>query len=190
MFSNIGLTLVDFAVHIYTLLVLLRLLLQMAKADFYNPISQFIVKATNPLLLPLRKFIPGFFGIDTAALVLATIVQIVGLILSELLASGGISGNPILYLLLGVFGVISVLVSFYFFAIIILVIISWVAPGNYHPGAQLLSQVTEPIIRPIRNLLPSAGGLDFSPMVAMLIIFILQNDVLPAIKISLLKLFI
>lgn len=188
MLTDLTVKIIEFVIHIYTLLVLLRLLLQMVKADFYNPISQFVVKATNPVLIPLRKIIPGFFGIDFPALVIAVVVQIIGALLVHWLSFSAISTNPLFYLILGVMGALSVIVSFYFFAIIILVVISWVAPGNMHPGAQLLSQLTEPVIRPIRNLMPDAGGLDFSPMIVMFIIWLLQDTVLPGLKQTLIQL--
>jgi len=185
MLNEIAIKTIELAVHIYTLLMLLRLVLQMVKADFYNPISQFIVKATNPVLMPLRKFIPGFFGIDFPAVVIAVFVQIIGVILLQWLSSDSVVANPFFYLILGIVGALSVLVSFYLFAILILVVISWVAPGNMHPGAQLLAQLTEPVMRPVRNLMPDTGGLDFSPMIVLFIIWILQDTVLPGLKLTL-----
>lgn len=187
MINDITLTILGFAIHIYTLLVLLRFLLQTAKADFYNPISQFIVKATNPVLMPLRKIVPGFFGVDFAAIVLAVLVQIVGMVLTHMLALGSIAPNPLLYLVLGILGTLTVLLDFFFFAIIILVIVSWISPGSRHDGTQLLHQVTEPLMRPIRNIVPSAGGLDFSPMIAMLILVILRSNVMPGVEAALLQ---
>lgn len=173
------------AVDIYTLVVVLRLLLQLVKADFYNPISQFIVKATDPLLKPLRRIIPGYAGIDFASLILAMLVQIVGFLLLLLLA-GAFSSNPFVYLLFGIFGVLKVTLNFYFFAIIVLIIISWVAPHTYNPAASLLQQITEPVMTPFRRLLPAMGGLDFSPMLALFVIHVLNAIVVPGIRASLL----
>lgn len=185
MLQEILLLLIRVAVHAYTLVVLLRLILQIARADFYNPLSQFIVRATNPPLNPMRKVIPGFFGIDFATVVLAFLVQVVGYFFIFLLITGAVIVNPVIYLTYGVVGVLDVLLNFYFFAILILVVLSWVAPGSMNPGAQLLAQVTEPVMRPLRKLIPSAGGLDFSPMIAMLILVILRSIVLPELKMSL-----
>ena len=81
MMNQLSILIISSAVKLFTILVLLRLLLQIAKADFYNPISQFIVKATNPLLKPLRRFIPGFWGFDFPSIVLAIIVQSLGIFL-------------------------------------------------------------------------------------------------------------
>jgi YggT family protein len=176
--------LVSTVTDIYTLLVVLRFLLQVAKADFYNPLSQFIVKATDPLLKPLRRFIPGFWGIDLSSLVLALLVQIAGVVIVSLLA-GSLVTNPFIYLLVGVFGVLEAALNFYFFAIIILIIISWIAPQTYNPAAALLSQLTDPVLTPFRRLLPSMGGLDFSPMLALFVIHILRAIILPGLIASL-----
>lgn len=165
-------------VDIYTLIVILRFLLQAAKADFYNPISQLIVKATDPLVKPLRRVVPGLWGVDMASLLLALLVQILGTLLLTGIA-GQLLVNPFAHLLLALFNVFEIVLQFYFFAIIILVVISWVAPGTSNPAAHLLQQVTEPIIRPVRNILPDMGGIDFSPMIVMFVIYILRSIVLP-----------
>jgi YggT family protein len=172
-------------VDLYTLVIVLRLLLQLVKADFYNPISQFIVRATTPGLKPLRRIIPGLWGFDFAALILACIVQAVGWVCLFLLVDGQLISNPVAYIILSLFGVAKVTLNFYFFAVIILVIVSWVAPGNYNPAVALLSQLTEPIMRPVRKLLPSLGGLDLSPMIVLFILHILSNIVLPGLLASL-----
>ncbi|MDG2036379.1 MAG: YggT family protein, partial [Pseudomonadales bacterium] len=99
--------LIGSVIELYTMIVLLRLMMQLARADFYNPISQFVVKATDPLLKPLRRFITGLWGIDMPSVVLALLVQMVGLFVMMLL-KGSISTSPMLYLLLGMFGVINI----------------------------------------------------------------------------------
>ncbi len=178
MLAKILLLLINTTVFIYTTVVLLRFMLQVARADFYNPISQFVVKATDPLLKPLRRVIPGLGGVDVPSLVLAALVQLLGMLLLMLLL-GGFSSNPLVYTLLPLLGVLAVLLKLFFFAIIIVIIVSWVAPNNYNPAAILLRQVTEPVMQPFRRILPPMGGLDFSPMIAMFVIYILQSIVLP-----------
>jgi len=153
MIQEILVLLVRVAVDIYTLMVLLRLILQLVRADFYNPISQFIVKATNPLLLPLRKIIPGFGGIDIAAIFLAFLVQMAGVALLFLIVGVGVV-NPLAYVIYAAVGLLDVLLNFYFFAILILVVLSWVAPNSHSPGTQLIYQITEPLMRPIRQMIP------------------------------------
>ncbi len=165
--------LITFASSIYITIVVVRFLLQLVKADFYNPLSQFIVKATNPLLLPLRKVIPGFFGIDIASLVLAFILQVMAIQLLAVVVGGGViaAGHVII---LSLFELISLILNIYLFSFIVLVIISWIAPNNHNPVVSLLSSITEPVLRPIRNIMPPMGGLDFSIMVAILLIYILK----------------
>jgi len=171
--TQIAQLLITFASSIYITIVVVRFLLQTVKADFYNPLSQFIVKATNPLLLPLRKVIPGFFGIDVASLVLAFILQIIAIQLLAVVVSGGAIGAANV-IILSFFELISLVLNIYLFSFIVLVIISWIAPGNHNPVVSLLSSITEPVLRPIRNILPPMGGLDFSIMVAILLIYILK----------------
>ncbi|MDG1579711.1 YggT family protein [Pseudomonas sp. GOM6] len=158
---------------LYLLIVLLRFVLQLVRADFYNPLSQFAVKATQPLLKPLRRIIPGFGGLDLASLLLAILVQLAIMGLTLLLAYGT-TGNPLQLLVWAVIGVTSLFLKIFFFALIISVILSWVAPGSYNPGAQLVNQICEPLLTPIRKILPSLGGLDISPIFAFIAINLLD----------------
>ena len=167
-------------VELYTMLVLLRLMMQLARADFYNPISQFIVKATDPLLKPLRRFIPGLWGVDMPSIVLALLVQIVGLVLMMLL-KGTVTIDPVLFLLLGLFGVINIGLKIAFFAIIIVIVVSWIAPQSYNPAVSLLRQISDPLMAPFRKIIPPMGGLDFAPMLAMFVIHVLRSIILPNI---------
>jgi YggT family protein len=154
---------------LYLLIVLLRFILQLVKADFYNPLCQFIVRATHPLLKPLRKVIPSFAGLDIASLVLAILVQLVLMALVLLLMGNGI-GDPLLLLVWSIIGVTALFLKVFFFALIISVILSWVAQGSRNPAAELVSQICEPLLAPIRRVLPGMGGLDLSPIVAFLIL--------------------
>ncbi|MBT5923049.1 MAG: YggT family protein [Cellvibrionales bacterium] len=172
--------LISSVIELYTMLVLLRLMMQLARADFYNPISQFIVKATDPLLKPLRRFIPGLWGIDIPSIVLALLVQIVGLVLMMLL-KGTVSGSLMLFLLLGLFGVLNISLKIAFFAIIIVIVVSWIAPQSYNPAVSLLRQISDPLMAPFRRIIPPMGGLDFAPMLAMFVIHVLRSIVLPNI---------
>jgi YggT family protein len=171
--TEIGFLLVQTLFSLYLGVVILRLLLQLARADFYNPISQAMVKATNPLLLPLRRVIPPLGKVDTASLVLALIVQLIAMV-SILLLFG--AGLPNIVTLLGwaVIGCVALTVNIYFFAIIINIILSWVAPGSHHPAAVLLYQLTEPVMQPFRKLIPPMGGIDLSPILVFLSISVVQ----------------
>ncbi|MBG6445460.1 YggT family protein [Pseudomonas aeruginosa] len=153
---------------LYLLIVLLRFILQLVRADFYNPLSQFIVRATKPLLNPLRRIIPGFGGIALASLVLAILIQLVLMILILMLMGYGVGGFIMQLLIWSIIAVTSLFLKVFFFALIISVILSWVAPGSYNPGAQLVNQICEPLLMPFRKLLPNLGGLDLSPIFAFL----------------------
>ena len=154
---------------LYLLIVLLRFLLQLVRADFYNPLSQFIVRATKPLLMPLRRIIPGYGGLDFASLVLGIAIQLVMLILI-LLLMGYALPNILLLVSWAAIGVLALFVKIFFFALIISVILSWVAQGSYNPAVILINQLCEPILAPIRKILPALGGLDLSPIFAFIAI--------------------
>ncbi len=156
------------------LIVLLRFLLQLVRADFYNPISQMIVKLTNPLLTPLRRVIPGFGGLDIASLLLAYGIQIVTMALILLVAGMGKDipwANLLVWAPLGLFGL---LLKIYFWGLIITVIASWIAPNSYNPALILINQILEPVVRPIRAKMPDLGGIDLSPIVVFLLIQVLE----------------
>ena len=114
--------LIQTLLSLYLIAMLLRFVLQLVRADFYNPISQFIVKITNPLVIPLRKIIPGYGGLDIASLALAVLLQIAGIVAIFLIRFGGIPA-PLLLLLGGVLGVIALLVQMYFFALLAMIIL-------------------------------------------------------------------
>ena len=154
---------------LYLLIVLLRFILQLVRADFYNPLSQFIVRATHPLLKPLRKVIPSLAGLDLASLVLAILVQLVLMALTLMLLGYGLD-NPVQLLVWSIIGVTALFVKVFFFALIISVILSWVAQGSQNPTVALVNQICEPLLTPIRRILPNLGGLDLSPIVAFLIL--------------------
>lgn len=169
--TQVGMLLINTLVGLYLLIVVLRFLLQLARADFYNPVSQFIVKATNPPLIPLRKMIPGWGGIDIASIVLALLVQAIAIVLILLL--NGVQ-PPLETILWAGIGVLSLVLKIYFWGLLITVIASWVAPSSYNPVLILINQILEPAIKPIRKIMPDMGGIDISPIVAFLLIQVLE----------------
>ena len=171
--TEVAIYLIQTVLTLLLFAAMLRFLLQLVRADFYNPICQFLVKVTNPLILPLRKLIPGFGGFDIASLVLLLLVQIAGMVAMLALLGAGWP-NPALILLWSCIAILALLVQFYFFALLAMIIISWVAPGSRHPLVALLHQLTEPVMAPIRRIIPPLGGLDFSPIVVFIAINILQ----------------
>ena len=165
--------LVQTFISLYLMAMLLRFLLQLVKADFYNPISQFLVKITNPVVVPLRRVIPGYGGLDLSSLLLSILLQLLAIV-ALLLLNGLALPNPGLLLLWAVLGVIGLLVNIYFFALLAMIILSWVAPGSNHPAIHLLYQVTEPVMAPFRKALPPMGGMDFSPILVFILINVIQ----------------
>ncbi|MFD3301173.1 YggT family protein [Aquipseudomonas alcaligenes] len=163
---------------LYLLIVLLRFILQLVRADFYNPLSQFTVKATQPLLKQLRRIIPGFGGLDLASLALAILVQLVLMVLVILIAGANPAAVGLQLLVWAIIAVTSLFLKIFFFAMIISVILSWVAPGSYNPGAQLVNQICEPLLAPFRRLLPNLGGLDISPIFAFIALNLLDRFVI------------
>ena len=158
---------------LYLLAMLLRFLLQAVRADFYNPISQALVKLTNPLVIPARKILPGYGGLDLASLLLSLILQILMVALLVLIQSGALLA-PLPLLLVGVLGLAAYLLKIYFFALLAMIVLSWIAPGGNNPALYLLHQLTEPVMAPFRKILPAMGGLDFSPILVFVIINVLQ----------------
>lgn len=169
---------------LYLLIVLLRFILQLVRADFYNPLSQFIVKATQPLVTPLRRVIPGFAGLDLASLVLAIVVQLLLMVITLTLMGYNVGGFILQLLVWSLIGVTSLFLKVFFFAMIISVILSWVAPGSYNPGAQLVNQICEPLLAPFRKLLPNLGGLDISPIFAFITINLIDRFVIGGLAAS------
>lgn len=163
---------------LYLLIILLRFILQLVRADFYNPLSQFTVRATQPLLKPVRRIIPGFGGVDLAALVLAVLVQLALMMVVVVLLGASIGGLFPALLIWALLGVASLFLKVFFFALIVSVILSWVAPQTHNPAAELVNQICEPLLAPFRRILPSLGGLDLSPIFAFIVINLLDRFVI------------
>jgi YggT family protein len=177
MYSDPFVMLVKVICNLYLFIVLLRLVLQLTRADFYNPISQGIVKATSPIVLPLRKVIPAIGRLDTASLVLAFAVQLLTVFLVVLI--NGVAVSPLSYAIFTVAGTLYHLLDLYFWAMLISVILSWVAPGASHPGAILVGQITAPLYRACQRVIPTLGGLDLSPIFIFLAISFLKQVLAP-----------
>ena len=151
---------------LYVTAILLRLLLQWVKADFYNPLSQFLVKVTNPVLVPARRVIPSIGKLDTASVVIMFLLELLQL---SIISQIGQSDFGLSFLL--VFAVKKLIFSLlmtYFVLIIARVIISWVANQSRHPLIPLVYQLTDPVLNPISKLLPPIGGVDLSSLVALI----------------------
>jgi len=170
-FTQAGSFLVSTIIGLYIVIVVLRFLFQVVRADFYNPLSQFVLKATNPLLKPLRRVVPGLFGLDISSLVLAYLLQVLELFLLVALKGGQF---PVLLLLWAAIGqLLSLFLYIYMIAILIQAVMSWINPGSYNPMMSLVNQLTEPVLRPARKILPPFSGLDLSPLLVIIAINLL-----------------
>lgn len=165
--------LVQTVTSLFMLAVLLRFLLQLTRADFYNPISQFLIKATNPVVVPLRRVIPSVAGLDMSTVLLAVALQIVAIVVM-LLLNGFTPPNMLVLLMWSFLGVAGLIVNIFFFALLGMIILSWIAPGSPSPAVMLLYQLTEPVMAPFRKLLPPIGGLDLSPILVFILINVIQ----------------
>ncbi len=150
---------------LYLMVVILRIWLQLARADFYNPFSQFIVKATHPLIAPMRRILPSLGRFDTASFVLALLVVMVKVLLISLIAGGGIDIQ--LFLMFAVVSVIKKAGVLLFWMLLIRAILSWFNQG-YNPIVMVMGQLTEPVLAPIRRIIPPIGGLDLSVMLVII----------------------
>lgn len=169
--ANIGMLLSDVFFGLVILLLLFRLLLAIGRADFYNPLSQTVVKLTDPLVLPLRRLIPPIGRVDTAIIVLLVVLQVVHFLVKTYLV--GVSIPLPRLLLISIIEVADKVLLIYFAAIIIQVIFSWLTmAGVYLPApiASLLGALTSPIMDPIRRVMPNTGMIDFSPLIALLLL--------------------
>jgi YggT family protein len=162
---------------LYILMVMLRFLLAAVRADFYNPVSQFLVKVTDPPLRLLRRAIPSIGKIDTSALVLMLALQMLAFSLIFLLRNSapGVTG----LLVLSIAELLSLFLNVFLFAILIQVILSWVNPGTYNPVVSVLYSITEPVLQPCRRLIPPMSGIDLSPLVALIAIQLAKMLLLP-----------
>lgn len=160
--------LLKFILDTLVLVLIFRVWLQMVKADFYNPLSQFIVKITNPLVIPLRRVIPGFAGLDIATIALILLVSSAKFVIIPMLNGGPF--DPLAALFFGFLFSIKQVGFLLFIVMLAMAVMSWVVQG-YNPTQVVFHQLTEPFLNPIRRIIPSLGGLDLS----VLIVFLLLN---------------
>ncbi|WP_416307607.1 YggT family protein [Neptunicella sp. SCSIO 80796] len=174
--------LIDTIFNLYLMVVILRIWLQLARADFYNPFSQFVVKATHPIIGPMRKLLPSMGNIDTASIILALLVAGLKITIVGLMAGASII-NPLGIFIGAILVVIKEAFQLIFYILIIRAIMSWVSQG-YNPFEALLAQLTEPMLAPIRRIIPPIGGLDLSILfliIALQFAQILLGDLFGAI---------
>lgn len=149
--------------------VLARLLLQLTRADFRNPICQAVVRLTNPLILPLRRILPPIGKVDTASVVAVVLIAVVEVAI--VFAIRGITFvGPLYWLQSAAIEIARTLLWTYFYAIILYALLSMVAPGGYSPLQSVLATLCEPVLRPFRRVIPPVAGIDLSPLWACILI--------------------
>jgi YggT family protein len=172
-FGNVAYLLVNTLGGLYVLSVLLRFMLQVARADFYNPFTQAIVRVTDPAVRAFRRVIPGYRGLDFASLILALVAQCVCTFLLITTSGYAVPGAGLI-ITWSVVGLLSFILNIYFWAMMISIIASFLAPYSGHPALSLVRQITEPVMEPFRRLLPAMGGLDLSPIFVFLALQIIR----------------
>ncbi|MDD1611587.1 MAG: YggT family protein [Methylococcaceae bacterium] len=165
---------------LYILAVLMRFLLQWSGADFYNPISQFLVKATQPPLRLLRRYVPPIGKIDTSSLILMLALQmlanfLIGLLQGATLGIGALT-------LIAIMELINLLFNVFIFAIIARALLSWLNPGRYDAASSILYSLTEPLLNIFRRIIPDMGGIDLSPLAALLFMQVARMIILPPLN--------
>lgn len=154
-------------VDLYIITFVLRIIMQWVRSDFRNPLTQFILRITNPLVIPLRRFVPPIGGLDTATLIVVVVLElIVTIVVTNLTCSG--EPNVLQVISMTVLRVVYLTLRVYLFIILIYVIMSWISPGTYNPAARLMESIAQPVLRPLRRLLPPIGGLDLSALFALI----------------------
>ncbi len=180
---DILIQLVGMLLKFYGFAVLLRFFLQYFRADFYNPVSQSIVKLTNPVLLPIRKIIPGYGGIDWASIVISFLIGSLVLTLFHALWQHFSLPNLLPFLAVFLLQLIYTILDFFFFLAIARIILSFLMMGqniHHNPFATIIIQVTNPVMRPFQRLIPPVGVFDFSPMILFIAIWLAQSLLLKA----------
>lgn len=152
---------------LYLFVLLLRFILQYLRVDYYNPFTQFVLKATNPIVVPLRRFVPGLWGIDFATLIAVLMVSLIKITLLTLISIHKLPG-PIGLVIWSLGDISGLVLKLFLYAVLANVLLSWVAPRSYSPATVVLERLIEPLMRPARKFTPQIGGFDISPIPVMI----------------------
>ena len=166
-FSNTFSFLIQAVFNIYMIALLIRILLEATGANYYNPIIQFLLRITDPLIKPLAKWLKCYKGVNLAGVVILFVVGIIKLSILVWLRVNTL-GNPTGLIIWTLGEVINLLINVYFYAILIRAILSWVAPQTHNPAVELLVRLTNPVLRPFQRFIPLIANVDLSPLVAMI----------------------
>ncbi|WP_262965743.1 YggT family protein [Methylobacter psychrophilus] len=173
--------LIDTLFSLYILAVLIRFLLQWYGGDFYNPISQFLVKITHPPLKILRRFVPSIGKIDTSALILVLALQMLADFSIRLLFNGSMINIGALAII-SITQLISLMINVLVFAVFARALLSWINQGSFNAAASILATLTEPLLNIIRKFIPDLGGIDLSPLAALLLLQLAKMVILPPLN--------
>jgi YggT family protein len=157
---------------LYLLVLLLRFWLPLLRADFRNPLAQGIFKLTSPLVIPLRRFIPAIGRLDTATVLVTIAFQCLAIFLVLIIVGERASASNIFLLAIVKLAMLSV--NIFAYAILIRVVLSWISPGQHNPATAIIGTLTDPVLRPLRRLIPPLGGMDLTPMFAIIGLFALN----------------
>jgi YggT family protein len=160
---------VEILVSLYQIVLLLRLLMQLTRADFRNPVARAIVKLTDGVILPLRRLLPPLRLIDTASVAAILVVTIAKICLLQLISIGLVPGASVTAILV-VRDIVDLVLRTYLYSLFLHAILSFVAQGNYSPAQSILASICNPVLKPFRKYIPAIAGLDLSPLWAMIAI--------------------
>jgi YggT family protein len=178
--TNPAIFIIDTLFSLYILGVMLRFLLQWCGAEFYNPISQFLVKATHPPLRVMRRFVPPMGKIDTSSLVLVLALQMLADF--SILMLKGVSIGIGALTILSITQLVSLLINIFIFAVFARALLSWLNPGTFNAASSILYSLTEPLLNVCRRFIPDLGGIDLSPLVALLLLQLAKMLILPPLQ--------
>jgi YggT family protein len=156
----------DAVLTLVVIAFLLRLLLPLVRADLRNPVGQAVLRVTNPLVMPLRRLLGSAGRIDLASLVALLLVQFAGTAVMVLVAGGSLAPFPLL--VRAVRDLTQTVLQFYFVAVLLYALLSWVGPAGHGPAAHLLGRLCEPLLAPVRRIVPPLGGLDLSALFVLI----------------------
>ncbi len=165
--------LVQILFNLYLFVLLLRLVFQYLRVDYYNPLSQFIVKFTSPLIVPLRRVIPGYWGIDFATVVVIFVLTYLKILLLSLIAFS-IFPNLLVLIVATIGDILGLTLNLFFYSVLMYVLMGWLAPMTHSPIRSILYQLSEPILRPFRQKIPLVAGFDISPLFVLIILQLLK----------------
>lgn len=169
-FNSTALFLITTLFDLSIFILIIRVILAWVKADYYNPVTQFIIKVTQPLVGPLRRIIPTFAGVEYASIAIMLLLELLKFFLISIITIG--TPNIFGLFILAVADILKGFLNVFFYAILIQAILSWVQ-SNYSPVTQILSQITAPILRPLHRIIPPVGGFDITPIPAMILLQVL-----------------